>query len=71
MQATITEISDATEVDLRRGRDENVLDLLKANPKVGRFSLCAPHDRVVPPDRCMSGTHASVSPILCDFMKAT
>lgn len=33
-QATITEISDATEVDLRKGRDEAVLQMLQANPKV-------------------------------------
>ncbi len=33
-QATITEISDATDVDLRKGRDEDVLEMLMANPKV-------------------------------------
>lgn len=33
-QATITEISDVTDVDLRRGGDEAVLEMLKANPKV-------------------------------------
>lgn len=34
MKATITEISDATEVDLRRGNDEDVVDMIMANPKV-------------------------------------
>lgn len=33
-QATITEISDVTDVDLRRGGDEAVLEMLRANPKV-------------------------------------
>ncbi|CAM9230643.1 unnamed protein product, partial [Hapterophycus canaliculatus] len=32
--ATITEISDGTDVDLRKGRDEEVLEMLMANPKV-------------------------------------
>ncbi|CAN0393925.1 unnamed protein product [Ectocarpus sp. 12 AP-2014] len=32
--ATITEISDGTDVDLRKGRDEHVLEMLMANPKV-------------------------------------
>ncbi|CAM9361242.1 unnamed protein product [Ascophyllum nodosum] len=32
--ATITEISDATDVDLRKGRDDEVLEMLTANPKV-------------------------------------
>eukprot|EP00904_Undaria_pinnatifida_P006908 jgi/Undpi1/3347/HiC_scaffold_15.g06720.m1 len=32
--ATITEISDVTDVDLRRGGDEAVLEMLRANPKV-------------------------------------
>lgn len=36
-QATITEISDVTDVDLRKGRDEEVLDMLMANPKVLLF----------------------------------
>ena len=33
-QATITEISDVTDVDLRRGGDEAVLEMLRSNPKV-------------------------------------
>lgn len=33
-KATITEISDATEVELRRGRDDDVLEMIMANPKV-------------------------------------
>lgn len=46
MQATITEISDGTDVDLRKGRDEEVLEMLMANPKVrhaamGRLCCCA------------------------------
>lgn len=34
MKATITEISDGTDVDLWKGRDEEVLEMLVANPKV-------------------------------------
>lgn len=33
-KATITEISDATEVELRKGRDDDVLEMIMANPKV-------------------------------------
>ena len=41
-KATITEISDGTDVDLRKGRDEEVLEMLMANPKVRCTCDCCP-----------------------------